>query len=81
MYPHTDKMPPVNFKALPDTAVVCDLIYNPRETLLLQKARETGLRTLNGLGMLLYQGAIAFELWTNTKAPVELMKARLDKTI
>jgi shikimate dehydrogenase len=81
MHPNTGVMPPVNLGALPDSAIVCDLIYNPRETLLLQKAREAGLRTLNGLGMLLYQGAIAFELWTNTAAPVEVMKAALDKAI
>lgn len=81
MHPNTGVMPPVNLEALQHTAVVCDLIYNPRETLLLQKARETGLRTLNGLGMLLHQGAIAFELWTKTGAPVEIMRAALDKTI
>lgn len=81
MYPNIGVMPPVKLEALQDTAVVCDLIYNPRETLLLQKAREAGLRTLNGLGMLLYQGAIAFELWTKTGAPVEVMREALDKTI
>lgn len=81
MYPNIDVMPPVDLRALQDTAVVCDLIYNPRETLLLQKARESGLRTINGLGMLLYQGVIAFELWTKTKAPVEVMKAGLSTIV
>ena len=81
MHPNTGVMPPVDLTALPDTALVCDLIYNPRETLLLQKAREAGLRTLNGLGMLLYQGAIAFELWTKNGAPVEVMREALSRMI
>jgi shikimate dehydrogenase len=81
MHPNIEIMPPVNLQALPDTALVCDMIYNPRETLFLKKARARGLKTLNGLGMLLYQGAIAFELWTNTEAPVEVMKDRLEKVI
>lgn len=77
MHPHTGAIPPVNLQMLRETAVVCDLIYNPRETLLLQRAREIGLTTLNGIGMLLYQGAIAFELWTGMAAPVEVMKKAL----
>ncbi len=56
-----------------------DLIYNPAETPFLCLARKKGHRTLNGLPMLLYQGARAFEIWTGKKAPVETMrKALLD---
>lgn len=56
-----------------------DLIYNPAETVFLKAAKRRGHRTLNGLGMLLYQGARAFEYWTGKKAPVPVMrKALLD---
>lgn len=54
--------------ALPDVSflhaelAVYDVIYEPRETKLLRLAREKGLKTANGLGMLLYQGAASFEL-------------------
>lgn len=50
--------------------VVSDLIYNPSETKLLKEARAKGCKSLNGLGMLLGQAAIAFELWTGQSMPV-----------
>ena len=54
-----------------------DLIYNPAETPFLRAARRAKWQTLNGLGMLLHQGAKAFELWTGKKAPVEVMRKAL----
>lgn len=54
-----------------------DLIYNPAVTPFLKIARKKGHRTLNGLGMLLYQGARALELWTGRKAPVSVMRRAL----
>ncbi len=78
MHPNKGAMPPVRITDLPRSALVCDLIYNPRETLLLQKARENGLPVLNGVGMLLYQGAIAFELWTSSQPPLDVMKNALE---
>lgn len=57
----------------PEKTLFVDLIYNPRETRFLRLARESGHRTLNGLGMLVYQGAEAFRLWTGRKAPVKMM--------
>ncbi len=54
-----------------NTAVI-DMIYNPDETLFLRKARERGAKTLNGLGMLIYQGIIAYELFTDTKLPPDM---------
>jgi len=54
-----------------------DLIYNPAETAFLKAAKARGHRTLNGLGMLLYQGARAFEYWTGKKAPVPVMRKAL----
>lgn len=56
--------------------VVSDVIYEPRETELLKMAREAGLKTFNGMYMLLYQGAASFELWTGEKMPTEEIKAK-----
>lgn len=54
--------------------VVSDVIYEPRETQLLRMAREIGLKTFNGMYMLLYQGAASFELWTGKKMPTQQIK-------
>ena len=56
--------------------VVADVIYEPKETELLKMAREAGLKTFNGMYMLLYQGAASFELWTGKKMPTEEIKAK-----
>lgn len=57
--------------------VVSDLIYTPRKTKLLQQAESVGCKTLNGLGMVLWQGAKAFEIWTGQEMPVEYVKEQL----
>ncbi len=54
--------------------LVYDLIYNPAETKLLKMAKDKGARTSNGLGMLLYQGALSLEVWTGQKAPLDIMR-------
>lgn len=59
--------------------VVCDLVYNPPDTRLLRTARKKGAQTLRGIGMLLYQGVIAFEIWTGKKAPVQIMRKALER--
>jgi shikimate dehydrogenase len=64
--------------ALPGEATVVDLVYKPRETTVLARAKERGLKTVDGLGMLLHQGALAFELWTHLPAPVEVMRHALE---
>jgi shikimate dehydrogenase len=56
--------------------VVADVIYEPKETELLRMAREAGLKTFNGLYMLLYQGAAAFRLWTGKDMPVDAIKEK-----
>lgn len=66
-----------DYKMLPEHLLVCDLIYRPAETPLLAAARFRGCRILNGSGMLLYQGARGFELWTGQKAPVSVMRQAL----
>ncbi len=54
--------------------LVTDLIYHPLQTPLLQAASSRGARTLNGVGMLLYQAAEAFEMWTGVPAPIDAMR-------
>ena len=63
-----------NLDVFREDLIVSDLIYNPRETKLMRLAKERGAKTFNGLYMLLYQGAAAFELWTGEKMPVEHIK-------
>jgi len=60
---------------------VYDMIYRPAETPLLKRAREAGARTANGLGMLLYQGVKALEIWCGRSAPVETMRAALQANV
>ncbi|RUM89399.1 MAG: shikimate dehydrogenase [Thermovibrio sp.] len=63
-----------DYSKIPKGIVVVDIIYNPPETPLLRAARERGCKTVNGLGMLIHQGAVAFEIWTGVRAPVEKMR-------
>ena len=60
---------------------VCDIVYNPRETTLLQEARACGARTVEGVEMLIGQGALAFELWTGMPAPVDVMRAAVHEEL
>jgi shikimate dehydrogenase len=77
MYPNIDVPPVVDAHWLHEGQLVCDLTYNPRETVLLKSAAVRGAETLDGTGMLVHQGAIAFEHWTGRAAPVETMRAAL----
>lgn len=65
---------PVPEAVLAHTAFVYDLVYNPQETPLLAAAKRHGVRSTNGMEMLLQQAAKSFELWTGQSAPYELMK-------
>lgn len=58
--------------------IVTDVVYFPRETALLKMAKEVGCKSMNGLGMMLFQGAAAFKLWTKKDMPIEYMKELLD---
>ncbi len=61
--------------SLPSHLTVFDLVYNPRQTKLLGQARRGGADVVDGLGMLVRQGALAFEMWTGQEAPVEVMRS------
>lgn len=76
---------PLPFEAsrfsLKQAAAAYDMIYRPSETRFLAEAAQNGCKTANGLGMLLYQGAKALEIWTGTPAPVDVMRAALREQI
>ena len=67
--------------SLKQAAAAYDMIYRPSETKFLGAAAEAGCKTANGLGMLLYQGAKALEIWTGMEAPVEVMRRALKEQI
>lgn len=79
LYPNVDDMPAVSLDAAGSHLLVCDVIPNPPETPFIKAAQSRGLKTLNGLSMLVYQGVIGFEMWTGHKAPEEVMKKALEK--
>lgn len=72
---------PVDRKFLRPGLYVYDLVYNRPATALVKEAKRSRCHAVTGLGMLLYQGAIAFEIWTGKKAPVEVMKRALKETL
>ena len=63
--------------SLPAGTAVLDMVYQPLKTAVLERAEERGLLIVNGLGMLLHQGAIAFEMWTGFEPPLDVMRAAL----
>ncbi len=67
----------LDINMLPASTLVMDMIFNPPVTPLLRTAQAHGCQVLNGLSMLLYQGALAFELWTDRPAPIEVMRKAL----
>lgn len=73
MYPNTETAI-ATAEDLHADLTVFDIVYNPLETRLLREAKASGAKTVNGVSMLVYQGAEAFRLWTGIEPPVELMK-------
>ena len=73
MTPNVDQSPlPENIALLKNTKIY-DLVYNPRETKLVRDARAQGLSATTGLGMLIEQAALGFELWTGHKPPKDVL--------
>jgi shikimate dehydrogenase len=66
---------------LPPEAIVYDLIYVPRPTQLLKLANDRGLKTIDGVEMLVQQGAAALEIWTGQSVPVEMMRSALLRSL
>jgi shikimate dehydrogenase len=74
MWPETGASPWPAALPLSPHLTVCDLVYNPPQTLLLAQAQAAGARAIGGLGMLVQQGAAAFEIWTGCRPPAEVMR-------
>ena len=70
--------PNVDYQDIGPDMIVQDVIPNPADTLFLQKARQRGAKTFDGMGMLVCQGAIGYKLWTGQDAPVEVMRKALE---
>ncbi|MDH5398142.1 MAG: shikimate dehydrogenase [Cyclobacteriaceae bacterium] len=77
LYPHVSEKPDLDYDGIKPGMVVCDVIPNPPDTMFLAEAKKRGATALDGLGMLVYQGAIGFEYWTGQQAPIEVMKAAM----
>jgi shikimate dehydrogenase len=81
LYPDTHAKPSLVYSSVLPSMVVCDVIPNPPNTLFLSEAQGRAARTLDGLGMLVYQGAIGFRLWTGLEAPVAVMRSALEEAL
>ncbi|MBD3176049.1 MAG: shikimate dehydrogenase [Armatimonadia bacterium] len=75
MWPNVADCIPVRENDLTPNHVVVDIVPNPTNTLLLRRADSQGAKTVDGLGMLVHQGAISLETWTGQPAPVDGMRA------
>lgn len=76
MTPDTERIP-IDAELIRSHHAVFDIVYSPHETRLLRAARDRNARTVHGIEMLLHQGALQFELWTGTPAPLDVMRDAL----
>ncbi len=79
LFPNTDQKPDINYDTVKSDMVVTDVIFNDPHSLFLQEAEKRGAKTINGLGMLVNQGALNFTMWTGVDAPVDVMVDTLKK--
>lgn len=77
LFPNVEEMPDIDYDSITPGLIVCDVIPNPPNTPFLRHAAARGAITLDGLGMLVYQGAIAFKMWTGQEPSVEVMRKAL----
>jgi shikimate dehydrogenase len=70
---------PVTIDSLRPDLIVADVIFNPPQTWLLRTATDRGCRTIDGLGMLVNQAVICFEIWTNQKPDATIMRDALEE--
>lgn len=75
MYPVIDKSPVEDSSFFKAGQIVCDIIYNPAKTKFLKQAEERGCRIMNGMGMLFYQGILAYEKWMDIKIPDDIINS------
>ncbi|MCI8550284.1 MAG: shikimate dehydrogenase [Lachnospiraceae bacterium] len=79
LYPDVNSKPDVDYDTVTAQMVVSDVVFNDPNTLFLQEAAKRGAHTINGLGMLVNQGALNFTLWTGVEAPVDVMTETLKR--
>ena len=79
LFPDVDDRPDIEYGSITAAMTVCDVIPNPPLTPFLREAKSRGAKTLDGLGMLVYQGAIGFKMWTGLDAPVKEMHQALKR--
>lgn len=80
MFPNTGEKP-LDLEGAKSGCVVCDIIYNPLETMFLHNAKKKGLPIQNGIDMFVFQGAIAFEKWTGIFPDTDRMKKNVLKQL
>ena len=78
LFPNVHEKPNIDYASITSRMVVCDVIHTPM-TPFLKEARDRGAKIVDGLGMLVYQGAIGFKLWTGLAAPVAAMHGALSR--
>jgi shikimate dehydrogenase len=81
MWPQVETSPWSDELPIPPDAFCYDVVYNPRETHWLRRARAAGCAVADGLGMLVHQGAEALELWTGQQVPVQVMRAACEAAL
>ncbi len=79
LYPDVDQKPDIDYETIKPGMVVTDVIFNDPHSLFLQEAEKHSAMTINGLGMLVNQGALNFKLWTGVDAPIDVMTEALKK--
>jgi len=79
LFPNVDQKPEIDYDTITADTVVTDVIFNDPNSLFLQAAAARGAQTINGLGMLVNQGAVNFTLWTGEEAPLEIMTEALKR--
>ncbi len=81
LFPNVNDIPAVRKESLKKNMIVCDVIPNPPKTPFLKMAEQAGAVCIDGLGMLIYQGAIAFEKWTGQKPSLQAMRSSLEEAL
>lgn len=72
---------PISPEGIDEHHLVCDIVYTPLETAFLKECRRRGARTLDGLGMLIHQGDLAFQIWTDKNFPPNIIRDLLIKKL
>lgn len=79
LVPDADRCPDVRYDQIRPGMPVCDVVFNPAMPLFLRRAEAQGARVITGLGMLVNQAALNFEIWTGVEAPREVMMEALKR--